>query len=139
MMFLAQSGTFLQRLEQSCTGQTSLGRNKLRYSRVCQINCFLIFQSTAQKTIRFCSQISELSSFFWFDNCKLPKFPFEIYKGIHSKIQRKNRHFSFLHFCQILFQSNDSSVHRSICLIETVLLIPILSYPWHSMSNTKCH
>ena len=32
----------------------------------------------------------------------------------------------FYIFCQILFLSNDSSVHRSICLIEPVPLIPIL-------------
>ena len=72
------------------------------YTRACQIlmknEKWIVFISTAQESIRFCSQISELSLFFWFDNSKLPKFAFEIYKGIHLKYKGKYFYFSFLHF-----------------------------------------
>ena len=53
---------------------------------------------------------------------------FRIYKGIWSKIQRKIWHFSFLHVFHYFFGSKGSVPHSSICLIDTVLLIPILAY-----------
>ena len=69
------------------TGVFFLLPNLTLPTRACQIlmknEKWMVFISTAQESISFCSQISELSLFFWFDNCKLPKFAFEIYKGIH--------------------------------------------------------
>ena len=52
----------------------------------------------------------------------------------------------FCIFCLILFLANDFKAYRSISLIKTVLLIPILSYfmtfyaIWHMSYNViKCH
>ena len=65
----------------------------------------------------------------------LHAFSILFYKGICPKINWKNWHFTFCIFCFIFFDSKCSLPHRSICLINMVLLIPIFAY---FMTNL-CH
>ena len=74
---------------------------------------FIVFISTAQKTIRFCSRISEISLFSYATTLSY----LYLQQTINPNIQR-----------EILFLSNDSNVHRSIWLIEPGFLTPILPY-----------
>ena len=67
----------------------------------------------------------------------LPPFSILFYKGICPKVHRKIDISVFCIFCFIFFDSKGFLPHRSIRLIDTVLLIPILPYfmtfhvTWH--------